>query len=143
MNKFVALVFICIGIFLLLYNRPAPRSDLTESQAKVVQIVPHPGTRYNIEIVTTKGMMLSCRENALRQWPPDIINRCPIEKFYPLLGQNVTVVHDGRFIYEVKSNGNSILPYGVFRRVQMMMDIVAFLMIGIGAITWRRADLEA
>lgn len=141
-KKFAAFVFVAIGMFLLIYSWPPRYSSLTEDKGKVVRIVSYPATRYNIEIVTSKGMKLSCRENALRKWPPSAINRCPIEKFYPLIGQNVDILYDGRYIYEVKSQSNTILSYGAFRRFQVMMNVLVLIMIGIGVIIWRKANVD-
>ncbi|RRS30026.1 MAG: hypothetical protein P794_08705 [Epsilonproteobacteria bacterium (ex Lamellibrachia satsuma)] len=141
-NKVAAFIFLAIGIFLVIYSWAPSRSSLTEEQGKIVRIVPHRATRYNVEIITPTGNRLSCKENALRQWPPGTINRCPIEKFSPLVGKNITVLHDGRFIYEAKFKGNTILSHRVFRHFQVMMDIMALLMIGIGVVVWRRSSID-
>jgi hypothetical protein len=141
-NKFAAFIFFGIGIFLVIYSWTPSRSSLTKEQGKIVRIVPHRATRYNIEIITQIGNKLSCKENALRQWPPDAINRCPIEKFSPLVGKNIAVLHDGRFIYEAEFKGNIILSYRAFRHFQVIMDIIALLMIGIGVVVWRRSSID-
>jgi hypothetical protein len=137
-NLFAALIFIGTGIFLIIYYWPPGKAALLKDQAKVVQIVKHPATRYNVKIITSDGKLLSCRQNALRGWPPNIINTCPIKKFYPLIGKSVTVLHDGRFIYSLKSDKATILSYSAFRMTQILMSFVALIMIGIGLIWLRK-----
>ena len=137
--RFAALIFIAIGGILILYSWPPSRAALQEDQAQIIRIVSRPATRYNVELQTTDGRVLTCVENALDRWPPRAINRCPIEQFKPLVGQSVKVLHDGAHIYEVESDHEKVLSYAVFRRFQIGMDLMALLMIGIGITAWRRA----
>ncbi|RMD63311.1 hypothetical protein D6833_05795 [Candidatus Parcubacteria bacterium] len=137
-NKFAAVVFVGIGVFLVIYSWPPSRAALHEEQATVIRVVPHPASRYNVELVTPQGTRLSCYENALRDWPPDSLNRCPIEKFYPLVGKTVTVLHDGQYIYEVWSDNTWVLSYLTFRRVQLLMGLLALMMVAMGIATWRK-----
>jgi len=136
---FASLVFLVIGVALVMMGWPPGRASLLKDQAKIVRVVAYPGTRYNVEWVTSVGVTLSCVENGLRNWPPAAINRCPIEAFEPYVGRTVTVLHDGRYVYDVRCDGHVILSYSVFRRFQIMMTLVGFLMAGIGVVTWRRA----
>ena len=99
---FASIVFIAIGIVLVIYSCPPGRGSLIESQAKIVRIVSYPGTRYNVELRTTDGLVLTCVENSLDKWPPSTIDRCPIQNFRPYVGQSVEVLHNRKYIYEAK-----------------------------------------
>lgn len=79
-------------------------------------------------MITSNGKNLSCVEKALRSWPPDFINRCPVEKFGALVGQNVVVLDDGKYIYDVEYNGKKILSYRVFVRFRNVMILLSLLM---------------
>ena len=138
--RFAALVFIAIGVFLLAYSWPPGRGSLQEDQARIIRIIPHQATRYNVELRTPEGVELSCVENALNGWPPSAINRCPIEKFKPLVGQTVMVLHDGKHIYEVKTKDEIVLSYDVFRGFQLMIVLVALVMVGIAVVVWYGAS---
>ena len=138
-NKFAALIFIAIGVFLLIYSRVPGQGSLLEDHAQIIRIVSFPVTRYNVELSTSEGTILRCVENTLNQWPPEIINRCPIDKFKPYIGQTVKVLHDGEYLYEVKTDNQTILSYNAFQKFKLMMNLFALIMIAIGIITWRRA----
>lgn len=141
-TKLASLVFFAIAGVLLIYGWVPGRGSLQEDNAQIVRIVSHPGTRYNVEFVTTEGERLSCIENTLREWPPDSINRCPIEKFKPFIGKTVNVMHDDKYVYEVQTDNQVILSYSAFRRFQLMMSLTAFLMAGIALVARRRAGLN-
>ena len=89
--------------------------------------------------MTSDGLVLSCIENSLNKWLPEIINRCPKDKFRALKGQTVKVQLDGKYIYEVTKQEKMILSYKTFRIFQIMMDLIALLMMLIGVIILRRA----
>jgi hypothetical protein len=139
-NLFASFICFVIAVGLVVYSWVPGLWALQEDQAKIIRIVPYPATRYNVEVLTSKGTRLSCVENALRKWPPSAINRCPIEKFYPLVGKTVRVLHDGRYIYEVKVRNETVLPFSVFHRFQLMMILTALLMSGMGIALWHRAN---
>lgn len=140
-TKFASLVFFAIAIVLVVYGWVPARGSLQEDNAKIVRIVSHPGTRYNVEFVTTRGERLSCIENTLRKWPPDSINRCPVEKFKPFIGKTVHVLHDDKYVYDVHHQDQVILSYSVFRRFQIEMGLIGLLMAGIALLVRRRPDL--
>ncbi len=87
-----SLVFVLVGAILIVYGWLPRYGSLRESEARVIRTVPHPATRYHVELRTPEGLLLACVENSLDQWPPAAINRCPIEKFKPLVGQTVKVL---------------------------------------------------
>ncbi len=131
-----SLVFVAIALVLIVYSWVPNRRGLKKEQAKITAVIRQPGTLYKVEMVTKSGALISCLGR--RQWPPALINRCPIEKFKRLVGQNVTVLHNGKHPYEVKENGKFILTLGVFRWFQFFMVLVALMMLCIAAFVLRR-----
>lgn len=135
MNKTSTIIasstFIFIAIVLIVYSWVPFYSGLLREHAKIVNITKRPGTIYQVEFKTLSGMILTCK--ARRQWPPKIINTCPLEKFEKLIGQTIIVLHNGKHPFEIRStNDNIIVSYKTHRLRQLFLDIVALLMLFIG-----------
>ncbi len=134
----VLIVFSAIAITLVVYGWVPARSSLQQDQARIVAIMPHPGTRYNAIFVTGDGRRLTCIENTLREWPPALLNRCPVDTFAAHLGEPVTVLHDGHVVYAVRRGQQVLLPYSAFRWVQGVLLIVALIMVAVSVHYWIR-----
>lgn len=135
MNKTSAVIasstFILIAIVLIIYSWVPFYDGLLSEKAKIISITKRPGTIYKVEFRTQSGIILTCK--ARRQWPPKIINACPLEKFEKLKGQPIIVLHNGKHPFEIRSlNGKIIVSYKTHRLRQLFLDIVALFMLFIG-----------
>jgi hypothetical protein len=140
----VSIVFTAIALFLVTYTWVPSRDSLRSEEGKVSNVMPRPNTWYEVEVMTDSGARLSCRTR--RGWVPEAINwanRCPLGQLESVMGQAITVLHDGARPYEVRRGDKIILSYGAHRQAQVTGMILALLMLAMVAWVWRRRAVTA
>jgi len=133
---FASLVFAVISIFLVSYRWLPSRDSLQRGEARVTRIAAQANTWHEVEITTADGTRITCRTK--RGWPLAGPSLCPLEKFERLLGQGVSVMHDGRRPYEVVAGNEMIVDYSAHRRAQAIAVALAGLTLAMAVLVWRR-----
>lgn len=133
---FASLIFFVIAIFLVIYTWLPARDSLQRGEAKVTNIISQPNTWYEVEITTSNSARITCR--ARRGWPLAGPSRCPLEIFERLLGQDVSVMHDGKRPYEIKAGNETVIDYSAHRKAQIIAIALAGLMLIMAVLVWRR-----
>lgn len=125
---FASAIFAAIAIFLVSYTWLPARHNLQNEKGKITNIFSRANTWYEVEIITTSGVRVTCR--ARRGWPLIGPSRCPLEKFENLLGQTVNVLHDKKHPYEVTdSSSNTVIEYSAHRKTHTISIVLAVLML--------------
>lgn len=133
---FASFVFVAIAVVLVVVTWLPARDSLQVDQARVTRITPQPNTWHEAEFTTEKGGRIVCRGRY--GWPLLGPARCPIGKFQGVLGQHVTVLHDGKRPYEVIAATEKLLDYSASRKAQVIAAVLAALMLILAALVWRR-----
>lgn len=134
---FASLIFIAIAIYLVIDTWLPARDDLQRGEAKVTNIISQPNTSwYLVEITTSNGTRITCRSKRGR--PLAGLNACPLEKFERLLGQSVSIMHDGKHAYEIMAGNEMVIDFSTHRKAQTIAIILAVLMLTMAVLVWRR-----
>ena len=132
----VSIVFSGMAAFLVVYTWVPARGSLQVDASRVTRIAAQPNTWYEVDITTESGQRLTCRGRY--GWPLLGPARCPIERFQPLLGQSVTVAHDGRRAHEVLAGTQTVVSLAAGRQARAVAVALAGLMLLMAAWVWRR-----
>lgn len=130
------MIFMAIAIFLVIYSWTPARQSLQTEEGRVLNIRPQPNTWFEVEIMTSSGIRLTCRTR--RGWPLVGPTRCPLEKFEPYLGMPIRIAHDGKRPYEITAGHQTILDYSVHRQLQAISISLAGFMLLMAALVWRQ-----
>ena len=133
---FASFVFVAIAVVLVVVTWLPARDSLQVDQARVTRITPQPNTWHEAEFTTEKGGRIVCRGRY--GWPLLGPARCPIGKFQGVLGQRVTVLHDGKRPYEVMTATEKLLDYSASRKAQVIAAVLAALMLILAGLVWSR-----
>jgi len=135
-HLFSVVVFTAIALFLISYTWVPSRDSLRLEEGQITRILPQANTWYEVEIITSSKKKLICRGR--KGWPPVALNRCPLDKFFALQGQTVTLLHDTKRPYEVRYHGNRVMEYSVFQNTHRIGIVLALLMLLLVFYVWKR-----
>ena len=133
---FFSLILVGISIFLLIYTWVPAHDNLLREEGRITNIISRPNTWYEVEIVTSSGVRVSCRTR--RGWPLIGPSRCPLEKFEQYLGQSVTLGYDGKRPYEVLAGNEIVMNYSSHRQAQLIAVVISVMMLALSFLVWRR-----
>lgn len=126
-QHFAAAVLAAIAVFLALYTWLPSRDGLQLDAAVVSAITPQRNTWFEVALTTSSGKRITCR--ARRGWPLLGSSRCPLAAYETLLGQSVSVLHDGRRAYEVRTGSQIVVDYWAHRKQQTIALVLAGLLL--------------
>jgi hypothetical protein len=135
-RRLAALIFASIAIFLVIYTWLPARTSLQTDEARVERVEARPNTWFEVELITASGARITCPGRS--GWPLLGPSRCPIAEFQRLLGQTVTMLHDGRRPYEVIVGPDKVVDYSASRKSQIIALALAGLMLVLAVLVWRR-----
>ncbi len=118
-----AAVLAAIAVFLVIYTWLPSRDGLQREEAVVSAITPQRNTWFELVLTTNSGVRIACRTR--RGWPLLGPSRCPLEAIEPLVGQSVSVLHDGKRPYEIQAGSQIVLDFSAHRKLQMFALVLA------------------
>lgn len=133
---FASITFFSIAIFLLIYTWVPAKESLQSHEATINAIVPGANTWYEIHIVTSEGTLLQCKTR--RGWPLIGPSRCPLEKIEPLIGQKVTILDNGKQIFDMKFGNDTIIDYTSHQKSKYIGIFLSLLMLTMTTFIWRK-----
>lgn len=131
-----SLVFAAIAFFLVFITWLPARDGLHLTQATVRNIISLQNTWYEVQITTEEGSQMTCRTK--RGWPLLGPTRCPLERLEQLIGQNVSIMHDGKTFFEMKAGNEVVIDYAAHRKAQLIAIALSGLMLILAVLVWWR-----
>jgi hypothetical protein len=132
---FTSLTFFSIALFLLVYTWVPSKDTLQLHEATISTIIPKANTWYEIQIITSDGAPIICKTR--RDWPLFGPSRCPLEKIELLIGQKVSILDNGKQVFEMKFGNEMIIDYSAHRKGQKIGFMLSIFMVIMSILVWK------